>query len=122
MKQKQKHPRLGEVKAFTQSPKCRQWQSGDGNPGNVIPEPTFSITCSIGEPRYWRQRGIEVGSPQDQGMQGALTFLVLPRALCEEELVLSIWEVGWKKLIHEGAGRKRQSKLANRVPASTHRP
>lgn len=41
-----------------------------------------------------------------RGKWATLTFLVFPRALCEEQLILSIWEVGWKKLIHEGAGRK----------------
>lgn len=51
-------------------------------------------------------KGKEVRDPQGKGKWAALTFLVLPRALREEQLVLSIWKVGWKKLIHEGAGRK----------------
>lgn len=41
-----------------------------------------------------------------QGKWAALTFLVFPRALSEEQLILSIWKVGWKKFIHEGAGKK----------------
>lgn len=41
-----------------------------------------------------------------RGEWAALTFLVLPRALREEQLVLLTREVGWEELIHEGAGRE----------------
>ena len=56
---------------------------------------------------------------QGRGKWAALTFLVLPRALGEEQLVLSIWEVGWKKLIHEGAGRKDKAGWQTEPPWAT---
>lgn len=49
--------------------------------------------------QYYRNKG-------GRGKWVPLTFLVFPRALCEEQLILAVWEVGWKKLIHEGAGKK----------------
>lgn len=68
-------------------------------PGPLRFEFLLFITCFFGEPSITETEG-------DRGKWVPLTFLVFPRALCEEQLILAIWEVGWKKLIHEGAGKK----------------
>jgi hypothetical protein len=62
----------------------------------------------FGEPSIGETKGEKTAMThhRGRGKWATLTFLVFPRALCEEQLILSIWEVGWKKLIHEGAGRK----------------
>lgn len=96
----QKHPRLREVKVLAQSPPSRQWQSWAVNPEGVTQSPLSPSLALSKNPNIGETKG------SGGGKWATLTFLVLSRALCEEQLVLSIWEVGWKKLTHEGAGRK----------------
>lgn len=80
------------------------------------PSPSLAVpgSPSIGETKA----GVGEDT-QSRGKWAALTFLVLPRALGEEQLVLSIWEVGWKKLIHEGAGRKDKAGWQTEPPWAT---
>lgn len=85
------------------------------DPGSVPQSPTSPSLALSKSPTIGETEG------GGGGERAALTFLVLPRALREEQLVLSVWEVGWEKLTHEGAGRK-ESRLANRAPVGNHRP
>lgn len=116
MKQQQHHPRLREVEVVTQSPLCKQWRGWDVNePRQCDPRTHFLHHLLYRKaPTSGRYR------VSRQGKREALTFLVLPGALCEEQLVLPTWEVGWKNLIHEGAGKKTKQ-IGHHSPSSTSR-
>lgn len=77
--------------------------------------PSFAL---LENPNIGETKGMAEEDTQGtlQGKWLALTFLVFPRTLCEEQLVLSIWKGGRKKLIHEGAGRKDKASRQTEPP------
>lgn len=73
------------------------------------------------ESQYWRDRRRgEWGRHQNCGQEprgtaAALTFLVSPEPCVNSSWAVSVWEVGWKKLIHEGLKGRTKPRLANRA-------